>query len=764
MGRLRWAAAGLLVALAGSLLSAGSSAAADPAGTVAVNPYPSLTPRIAVLGASSAGVLYTADRPPYDGGSRFTYLKPTGQPAYQVPEGYKVLVGDRVYAPYADDGKPRYLMVGSTVERSCPELSAAAKPFRGTPYAAFTSFGWLSDTGQQVIADAAGCRPGRPAPGADGFYSLLASDDTGYLIETNEAGDGTLTIEYRSYADPDDPKPVQTGGRSRYISGVRLAGDAISWTQLDYDTVQDSYVVRTSASGGPATVTRIAGVQLLDTAIAGTATGWVGCRAGTIECRVGAVGQGELDGSNSVMSDGSRFVVDTYGTSPGVDAVPAIGPGHPRTRIATVGLLPPRTSALAVGASSVGYVDDQIRADGTQYSMQRRAYTRPGSSVVLGGQVSLGRVGQPRIARDGRRTAFVDVAGDLWLITDDGVRTRAFDAVDRVAAVRWRQPLPFRLSGHRLLWVKGNYSGDYCGPASPPCEPQYDALRLMLYDVRTGTNTDLGAYDTRRPAALWGSYLATTDSANRILRKDLSSGSVVQIKPAGPRVAALDVNLTIVAWATCAGTDDSGACATSRIGYRVYPGTTTMERTSTHTDAIRLTGLYLVHDTQQTLSDPFVLRAWRLGTSTVTTIGAALTGYADVHDETLAWVGPDAVARLTPLAPFTARPRYLGNALGSATFTPNGDGVGDTWTPEFAISKALPTCAVTIRSGSTVRRTLSCATTVGAARVSWNGRDTAGRQLPKGNYTWTLTGSDGDGALLWWTGTGTPISGTVTIG
>lgn len=757
MARNRWLP---MVLLVGLVLSGGPAAAADPAGTVAVNPFPTLTPRITVLGATAAGILYTVDRPPYYGESRFTYLKPAGGTAYQVSDAFRVLIGDRAYAPYGGyDNGPRYLMVGSTVERSCPGLPGAATSFRSTPNAAFTSFGWLSNQDRQVIVDAGGCRLGNATP--SGGNDMLAADDTGYLLRSDEAADGTVSAEYRSYADPTHPHPVQTGGRSRYLSGARLAGDAISWVQLDY-AAEGSYVVRTSASGGPATVSRVDEIRVLDTAILGATTGWSGCDGASFDCTVGAIGQGELVGSNSLVSDGTRFVVDTYGSSPGVDGVAAIGEDQPRTRLATVGLLPPQTSAVAIGASAVAYVDNQIKTDSSLLSAERRPYARPGSTVALGNQVDLGRVGRPRITRDGRRTAYVDTAGDLWIVTDDGVRTKAFDAVDRVASVRSEQPMPFRLSGHRILWVKGRYTGDYCDPALS-CVPRYEDPRLMLYDLRTGTNTDLGSYNPFKPAALWGSYLATTDASNRILRKDLSSGAVVQIKAAGPRVAALDLNLTIVGWATCSGTDNFGGCATSRIGYRVYPGTTTMERTSTHTSAIRLTGLYLIHSTQQDYSQPNLLKAWRLGTSTVTTIGPMGSVFAEVHDETLVWSGVDEVARLTPLAPFTARPRYLGNALGSATFTPNGDGAGDAWTPEFAISKALPTCKVTITSGSTVRRTLSCATTVGSARVNWNGRDTAGRLLPKGRYTWTLTGSDADGALLWWTGTGTPITGTVTI-
>jgi len=71
---------------------------------------------------------------------------------------------------------------------------------------------------------------------------------------------------------------------------------------------------------------------------------------------------------------------------------------------------------------------------------------------------------------------------------------------------------------------------------------------------------------------------------------------------------------------------------------------------------------------------------------------------------------------------------------------------------------------VTIRNaaGSVVRQ-LACPTVTGSARVSWDGRDGAGRLVPKARYTWTLTGSDSDGALRWWSGVTRPITGTVTV-
>ncbi|TCO50233.1 hypothetical protein EV646_102307 [Kribbella antiqua] len=766
----RWlgAAAGVVVALAVGLVviapAGQAQTLADPAGTVSVNRIPSLMPRITILGASSAGMLYSVERPPYEGAYKFTYLKPAGGAPYEVSSDFRFLAGDKAYAPFNPDGKIRYLTVGSTTVRRCDDAPQPATSFRSAQGAAFTSFGWLSEDGQRVAADATGCRVIGQAPGI-GTYTLAAADQTGYVVVANEASDGSLTLEYRSYAAPDQPQVIQTGGRSRYAQGFDLAGAVVTWAQLAYDEpgIKSSYVVRSSTTGGPATVSRVDDFRVHTTAIAGAATGWAGCDDMWTQCRAGTIGAGSaLDGSVSVASDGSRFLVDTYGASPGIDAMQVVASGQPRTRIATVGLLPPETRNVAIGASTVAYVDNQGQVgEAPRLTLSRRTFTKSGTAFSLAAQKTVAEVGDSRIARDGRRTAYVDKGGDLWLITDDGVKTRMFDGQAKVAVVQRLNSLPFRLSGSRFLWVKGLYTGVNCDPGI--CWDTYDNLRLMLFDVRTGLNTDLGAFAGDRPAALWGSYLVYADSSNRIYRKDLSSGAVVQVKGVGtPRVVGLDVNGSIVGWATCTGNDNYGNCATSKIGYRIMTGSAVVERASQHTGSIRLTSGYLFHDTQQTLDDPRVLRAWRLGTSTVTAIGPTDTPY-DAFDESVAWSGLDRIAKLTPVAAFTARPRYLGNALGSATLTPNGDGKSDQWTPEFAISKALPTCKITITSGATVKRTLSCATTVGAARVAWNGRDSAGRLVPKGRYTWTLTGSDADGSLLWWTGSATPIRGTVTV-
>lgn len=188
------------------------------------------------------------------------------------------------------------------------------------------------------------------------------------------------------------------------------------------------------------------------------------------------------------------------------------------------------------------------------------------------------------------------------------------------------------------------------------------------------------------------------------------------------------------------------------------------ELTSEHSNQVSLTGGYLAFTTTAAVRDaPVFLKTVKLGVAGTSTVGQLPRGswasvMFDAFDETVGWIGTDGVTRLTPLAAFTARPRYLGNATGAASFPLNS-----SWTLELPISKALPTCTVTIKSGTTVKRTIPCTTSVGAARAIWNGRDTAGNLVAKGKYSWTLAGSDADGGLLWWNGSANPISGTVTV-
>ncbi|WP_369030158.1 FG-GAP-like repeat-containing protein [Streptomyces adonidis] len=88
-----------------------------------------------------------------------------------------------------------------------------------------------------------------------------------------------------------------------------------------------------------------------------------------------------------------------------------------------------------------------------------------------------------------------------------------------------------------------------------------------------------------------------------------------------------------------------------------------------------------------------------------------------------------------------------------STMTPNSTG----WSGSWWLSKPAAGWQVTVRdkaSGATVR-TLSGSAARGLLTAAWDGKDTAGRLVANGTYTWTLTAkpADGQGASLTLSGT-----------
>ncbi|MCE0540236.1 hypothetical protein LWF15_32555 [Kineosporia rhizophila] len=112
------------------------------------------------------------------------------------------------------------------------------------------------------------------------------------------------------------------------------------------------------------------------------------------------------------------------------------------------------------------------------------------------------------------------------------------------------------------------------------------------------------------------------------------------------------------------------------------------------------------------------------------------------------------------------RPRLIGT-FASGSFTPNGDGRADTWTPQFDLSKPVTGVKLTIRSTKTgsVLRTLTGTGPDGSIRdLVFDGRNAAGKELAEGTYSWQLTASalDGEGAAIGVRGE-KKIAGTVGI-
>jgi hypothetical protein len=110
----------------------------------------------------------------------------------------------------------------------------------------------------------------------------------------------------------------------------------------------------------------------------------------------------------------------------------------------------------------------------------------------------------------------------------------------------------------------------------------------------------------------------------------------------------------------------------------------------------------------------------------------------------------------------TSAPRLLGTlADASATF-----GGKATWKLAMDTTKPLKAGSVVISNatGAAVVSLPTAASKDGSVRVTWDGRDKAGKPVPAGVYTYKLvaTGADGSGSVVSVTGTGA-AGGTVTV-
>ncbi|GAA1526471.1 hypothetical protein [Kribbella lupini] len=634
-------AVGLATAVVSVLaVSSGTAGAADPPGTVEVNRVPVLQPAIKVVGASPYGVLYRAS-PRSASGRTITWVKPAGRAAYEVSNDFHVLRGDKVYAPGG-----RYLVIGRTQEQSCAADLAPLETWTWID-AAYTSFGWIGTGGRRIHVSAAGCQVGGTGPEILD-YKLMAADEQGYVLRGGTDNE-LVELEYHSYADPATAVRIQDGGHNRYPTAIDLEGDQISWVSYDATepVAHTSYVVRSTTTGGPARVTRVEQV-VQQTAINGTGTGWAGCDDSVVEdrCSAGSISASgavtELKNSETIGVHGQRYVVDVYGQAPGVDAMAVVGDGLPRTRLVTVGLLPPKSFDVSLGGGFVAYRDNQ----GTgQQSLQRRRVVETSGGLVLGPQRSAGEVAAIGPAQGSAGTAYVEPvpSGDLWLWRSDGTRTRVYDnrsSADKVVG-------PLQLSGNRLLWIKALLTDQMCGPWG--CEGIYDDQRMMVYDVRTGTSTEIGPLTLGARVALAGDRLVYTDSAWRIMQRDLRNGTVSELRAAGPPVKSLDLEGSVLGWATCT-TNDWGGCADSTLVVRDLATTAApVERAASGVSGVRVSAGQLVYTTLAAMGSGAELHVWRPG-SPVSTIGSlAGWGVFDAADGKVAWIGPDELVRLAPL-------------------------------------------------------------------------------------------------------------------
>ncbi|MGA5551821.1 FG-GAP-like repeat-containing protein [Streptomyces pseudogriseolus] len=167
---------------------------------------------------------------------------------------------------------------------------------------------------------------------------------------------------------------------------------------------------------------------------------------------------------------------------------------------------------------------------------------------------------------------------------------------------------------------------------------------------------------------------------------------------------------------------------------------------------VDLHGGLLAGATEADLPQRVIVTAAELGDRTVPRAGWTVDRFGG-H---VAYVGADRRVRIVP----SGVPASAIAVIDAETSSTLAVKAGQTWTSRWWLSKPAASWTLTLRntaSGKTVR-TVSGGEVRGFLSASWDGKDAAGRYVPNGRYTWTLTAKPADGA-----GAALSVSGTVPV-
>ena len=751
-------------------LSAAAPAGASP-GPVNLDSGVSGQPTdVHLWAASTAGILYSVTDLG-GGGTEDTFMQATGGsssplPASIVPSSRSsAIVGSMVGS---SDGASTFTYMTITGSASGTATVPAGGIFQATSadgylYSAVPS-GSTSTHIYDVNVSTHATTDMATVPGTPSWFYVYAST-SGVLIETYETeAIPPASLYYVSYAAP--TQLIQLASSAPVSSLPVLGINSAAWIEnptigADDSTFMpaDSTVVRIGLDGTNEVRTTLpyaAGV-----AITPTQTGVTIQNPDfseyfeTMPAAGGALTTYPTSASDIALAAGNSFLVSLNGTPATAGLYTMTSAAGPATQIITAGPQTLHATAIALSPGRAAWVDNGVSAGAWSRPLSTSGSTiAPGTASVISSVSD--HSSETVISASGSRTAYMvngPTAEALWVSGPTGSQ--------QIPSPQWTDDLT--VSGTRLL--QNHQDGS-----------------ATLYDLATGTSTDLAApiapfgpaFIGQQPYQLSGNKLAWLASDGSVWVKNLDTAVATQVSPAltaaGQTVyGSIAVAGDIVAWniSLCSIVAGSTECFGQLLSYR---NVATMGAVQTIPSAgpmqIALSPEYLAYNTYNPATSKWDLYVNPLFTPTVTDIAQLTDPFYrqfSISGSTIGWLGADFLAHVQALTHIAERPRYLGNGIAPSTLVADGT---QTWKGDFVASTNLTACTVTIKSGSTTVRVLSCdssQTPFGEGLLSWDGKSTGGTLVAAGSYTWTLTGANADGTLTDADGGSTAITGTIAV-
>jgi hypothetical protein len=567
-------------------------------------------------------------------------------------------------------------------------------------------------------------------PGVVG--GVLASDQTSVLRATLDTNTGKSALDLVALADG---KVTRIAEGTAEIAGVALSDDLLVWATKTGDgfTIHqrsraDGSVVTYDEPDAKADVEHMvagdAGVGYLVNAEGSADMGFVIVNGDSAHRRVIAYP------AEGLAAAGDHFLTASGapdGTSPGVYRIDESE--FNQVAIVPAAQLPPQRMTLSAGTLHYSYpsnpgepapggpVLERIVAGDRRLKFSEERWSPARTSGQIAFSAARGVVSVP------------DQPG-IWQLLDQGSEGEKIEAAGLKANVSG----PYTLIGGKVFRPDGEHI--YTEPTGSGQDDLFGsrivyvrkdaagAPTIWVDDVEKKTPTALATLDVScdPQVSVWGELVAWTSSCGGgTYIRNLQSGVTRQVAVGGQEQLSLSEGT--LTWSY----ENSGPAIV-------------MDLTRDYLAPVRLPG----QSRLITVDDHLMAR--------------------EIKDEL--W-SPTTRMEMTPL-PFAQKlPPRLIAALSPLGFSPNTDGKGDVWAPQFDITKPMRSVTLKIQNqaGTKTVATLEGTAPDGSVRgLRWNGLSSKGMQLPPGTYRWILSGrsADGDGTLIGTDGSAV-VSGTIDL-